>query len=190
MFVNVSKNKNCAQVVQFLKQYTSEEFQKDPKVLGLIFESHFLDVSKEVLESLKNLDWENKNYIFALCISKGIQGNSLYHVQIEVENLNRKLEYVEHVILGEDLSGEASFQGEKKSSELEEKIKKIAVEISGKERKKLNLRHSKLSSLLAGFLRTPFLYTFLNNSLDENRCKKCGHCRGVCPTHKKIQKSS
>lgn len=190
MFVNVSKNKNCAQVIQYLKQYTSEEFQKDPKVLGLIFESHFLDVSNEVLESLKHLNWENKNYSFALCVSKGIQGNSLYHIQKEVENLEQKLNYMEHVILGEDLSGEASFQGEKKSSELKEKIRKISSELSGRERKELNVGYSKLSSFFAGFLRIPFLYTFLNNSLDGNRCRKCGHCRGVCPTHKKIQKSS
>jgi len=190
MFVNVSKNKNCSQVIQYLKQYTSREFQKDSEVLGLIFESHFLDVSKELLESLKDLDWENKNYVFALCVSKGIQGNSLYHIQREVEGLGKKLEYIEHVILGEDLSGEASFQGEKKSSELKEKLKKISVELSEKKKKELNLTHSKVSSLLARFLRIPFLYTFLKSSLDGDRCRKCGHCRGVCPTHKKMEKSS
>src|SRR3712207_7833644 len=44
----------------------------------------------------------------------GIQGNSLYHIQREVEGLGKKLEYIEHVILGEDLSGEASRSEERR----------------------------------------------------------------------------
>lgn len=188
MFVNVSKNKNCSQVIQYLKKYTSEEFQKDSEVLGLIFESHFLDISKEDLESLQGIDWKGKNYTFILCISKGIQGNSLYRMKKEVETMDHEVQYIEHIVLGEDLSGEASFQGEKKSSELEEKIKKTSMEISKKESKNKGIAYSKWSSMFAKILRIPFIYSFLKNTLDSNRCRKCGHCRGVCPTQKKIQR--
>ena len=85
MFINLSKNKNCSQVIQYLKQYTTEEFQRETEIVGLIYESHFLDMEQKSLEILKGLNLENKKYIFALCISKGIQGNSLYRIKQTVE---------------------------------------------------------------------------------------------------------
>lgn len=190
MFINLSKNKNCSQVIQYLKQYTTEEFQRETEIVGLIYESHFLDMEQKSLEILKGLNLENKKYIFALCISKGIQGNSLYRIKQTVEATGYELDYIEHIIIGENISGEASFQGEKKSSELEEKIKNISQELNQKRIKKINTSYSKCSSFFSKIVRISLIYHFLQSSLDSNQCRKCGHCRGVCPTQKKIQKSS
>ena len=73
---------------------------------------------------------------------------------------------------------------------LEEKIKNISQELNQKRIKKINTSYSKCSSFFAKIVRISLIYHFLQSSLDSNRCRKCGHCRGVCPTQKKIQKSS
>lgn len=188
MIINLSKNKNATQIIQCLKKYTSLEFQKDPEVMGLVYESHFLDISESVLETLQKIEIPAGTYVFVLCISKGIQGNSLSSVARILQKKGIEIQYIEHIILAENLSGEASFVGEKKSVEAEQKIEKISKELEARKIKKVERKASIFYNLLAKMLRLPVLYSFLSKTFDENRCNKCGYCRGVCPTQKKLQK--
>lgn len=190
MFINLSKNKNAAQIIQYLKKYTSDEFQKDASVVGLIYESHFLDLSTGVVEEIQKLKLPREAYVFVLCISKGIQGNSMANLYQMLHEKGSVVSYMEHIVLGEDLSGEASFVGKKKSKEAEKAVERLTNEIEEKKEKLKNTTFSKVYGRVAKILRLPIVYSFLEKSLDGNRCNKCGHCRGVCPTKKKLQKMS
>ena len=188
MFINISKNKNASEIIQYLKKYTSDVFQKDASVTGLVFESHFLGLSFEAEEELRKIKIPKESYVFLLCISKGIQGNSIARAYQILEEQGVFVNYTEHIVLGEDLQAEASFVGEKKSREAEKTIEILAKELEKREEKQTNTQVSRMYSLFEKIVRFPKLYSFLSKSLDSNRCNKCGHCRGVCPTQKKIQK--
>lgn len=190
MFINLSKTKNTTQIIQHLQKYTSGEFQEDTSVVGLVYESHFLDLSTEVVEEIQNLSLPREGYVFVLCVSKGMQGNSMANIYRMLREKGTTVNYMEHIVLGEDVNGEASFVGKIESGEGEKAVQRVAKEMEEKKEKIENINFSKGYERLTKILKWPLVYSFLKKSLDENRCNKCGHCRGVCPTQKKFQKKS
>lgn len=135
MFINVSKTKLTAELIQLLKAYTSKEFQANKTVLGFVFESHFLSLSNTTKESLEELSFpEEAKYVFLCCVSKGYQGNANCEVEDYLKKKNIKVQYVEHLIVGEDIAASESFAGAKKSKELEEAVEKMADALEKREK--------------------------------------------------------